>query len=126
MNDQRIAQPGEDDFAVNKIEVEFSIPCYITFADQDRIIKAIDEIVRNPANQLVEGVHWLAGIGSKPKWSQMDSMFLGKPVDPDAPEKGEPEFDDDVFSIETCARDFLDDEERQKAIRRSPSHKVAT
>lgn len=43
-------------------------------------------------------------MGSKPIFSKADCRFLGKPVDPDAPESGEPTFDDEVLHIETAAR----------------------
>jgi hypothetical protein len=45
-----------------------------------------------------------------PNFSQNDAFFLGKPVDPNAPESGEPTFDDSVFHLDTSAREAWPEE----------------
>lgn len=55
----------------------------------------------------------VSGYGAKPQWSQADARLLGKAVDPAAPVSGEPTFDDEVLHIETTARPFASESERQ-------------
>lgn len=103
--EKRQAEPGEDDFPCERIEVEFYLPAYVTIDQQRRLSELLDEITRAPVNQPVGGVHWVAGMGSKPSFSQADQRFLGGAVDPDAPLTGEPTFDDTVLHFETFARE---------------------
>lgn len=109
---KRLAEPGDDDQLIRAFEMEFGMPCYITAAQQRKLRDIFDEIIESPANQPVDGVHWLAGCGSKPHFSVADSAFLGKPVEPAAPETGEPTFDNSVLYFESCARGFVSDRER--------------
>lgn len=115
---ERLQPPPENEhcepFQITTFEVRFAIPVWITAEDQDRFVKTFEAIIRAPYNQLKDGPHWLAGCGSKPNWSQVDSMFMGKPVDPNAPETGEPTFDDETYFMESEARDFVSEEEREK------------
>lgn len=99
------------------IEVEFAIPTLVTKDQQRRLLDLLDEIVRSPWNQPEEGVHWVSGVGAKPLWSQADAAFLGKPVGPDAPLSGEPEFQDDVLCVHTTARGFVSPKERERVLR---------
>ncbi len=101
----RKAPPGEDDNLVEKIEVEFAIPVFITGEQQHRLANLLEEIARAPKNTPVNGVHWQSGVGSKPSWSQYDAAFLGKQVDPNAPPTGEPTYDDSILHFETSARE---------------------
>ncbi len=106
--------PDEDAFEVQAIEVGFQIPVLVTQEQSRRLTELIHEIVGSPWNQPAEGVHWLSGMGSKPHWSRVDSALLGIPVEPGAPDSGDPTFDDSVYFLETCAREFVSAEERER------------
>jgi len=101
----RQGEPGEDDIKIEKIEVDFAIPAFISGEQMHRLANLIEEIARAPKNTPVNGVHWQSGSGSKPQWSQFDAGFLGKKVDPKAPATGEPTFDDSILYFETSARE---------------------
>jgi hypothetical protein len=109
--------PDDDAFEVSAFEVSFAIPSVITQEHSRRFAELVSDIVDAPWNQPKNGVHWPSGCGSKPQWSQADQRVLGMPVDPNAPESGEPDFDDSVYFIETCAREFVSDEERERKAR---------
>lgn len=111
MGDRR-GEPPDGRSSIERLEVDFAIPVYLTMEQEYALQRLLDEVTRAPCNQPVNGVHWVASSGSKPAWSQVDALFLGKAVDPEAPEHGEPTFDDSVFSIETCARPFANGRER--------------
>jgi hypothetical protein len=87
---------------IRLIEIEFAVPVEIT----EEEMKMLDGFVQAVARRHEpEGhVHWASGCGSKPNWSQMDAMFLGKKVDQSAPSHGEPTFDDSVLHFETTCR----------------------
>jgi hypothetical protein len=87
---------------VSRLEVEFAIPVEVTDKQYQKLAALVSEIC--DANVPEGCVHWASGFGSKPHFSQADAIFLGKRVEPDAPDTGEPTFDDDVFYIETCCR----------------------
>jgi hypothetical protein len=93
---------------IRKIEIEFAIPVELTDDEQRRLCDFVQRIAKR--HQPDGMVHWQSGCGSKPIFSQADSRFLGKPVDPSAPERGEPEFDDEVYHIETYAREAYESE----------------
>jgi hypothetical protein len=101
----RQGEPGEDDSLLSAIEIRFHIPTWVEPGTLRAIQETVERICRAPKNTPVGGVHWAAGCGSKPGWSQADQRMLGKPVDPSAPATGEPTFDDSVFQIETCSRE---------------------
>jgi hypothetical protein len=101
-----------DDFQVQKIEVEFAIPVTVSRAFLDALHDLIDTLVGRPYNQPEGGVHWVSGHGQKPLWSQADARFLGHPVDPNAPETGEPGWDEDVYHIQTVVRPLRPGEQR--------------
>lgn len=86
-----------------KIEVEFAIPVEIRPEDARAIYDLVDKIARynTPEGQ----VHWAFGAGDKPIFSQADLLFLGKPVDPKAPARGEPTWDSTVYHITTACRE---------------------
>jgi len=115
---QRVAEcPDEDASNLSRIEVDFAIPVYVTREQSRRLGNLIEEITKSPWNEPKEGVHWLASVGSKPKFSQADALFLGKAPDPNAPLDGEPEFDHDVLHFETFAREFVATRERDRVLR---------
>jgi hypothetical protein len=91
----RVAEcPDPDASPLQRIEVDFAIPVEMTQSEQRRLVLLLSEIADAPWNQPKEGVHWLAGAGSKPNWSKADAAFLGVQADPSAADKGEPTFDD--------------------------------
>lgn len=106
--------PDDDCRQIQAIEIGFAIPVLMTQEQQRNLVAIADDIIDSPWNQPKEGVHWLAGTGSKPNWSQADSVFLGKYPDANAPASGEPTFDDTVFTIESCARGFASEKERER------------
>lgn len=85
------------------IEVGFAIPVTLSDDQERRLADLVEEIAR--ANQPEGHVHWLCGTGSKPQLSQADSRFMGKPIDHNAPESGEPTFDNSVLCFETFCRE---------------------
>ena len=52
-------------------------------------------------------IMWPSSQGARPNWSKQDAAFLGKSTSEDAPDDGEPTFDDSVWQIEcTCREDY--------------------
>jgi hypothetical protein len=50
---------------------------------------------------------WPSGAGYRPQWSMVDSLFLGRAPDANAPPSGEPTFDETVYQIDcTCREDY--------------------
>jgi len=87
------------------IEIELPFDMDIPVELQIAIDKALTKHLCKPYKETnPTRTMWVFGMGSKPIFSQADSMFLGKPVDPNAPEDGEPEFDDSVFHMEITER----------------------
>lgn len=106
---------------INRIEIDFALPVEpddIDYRDLDTILSRICR------NNCPKGwAFWPAGHGSKPTWSQADARLLGKPVDPNTPETGEPTWDDTVYSVDCAARELRPEEiaarsEREAAKRR--------
>ena len=102
--DFREGEPGDDDCRIERIEIDFAIPVWLSSEQQMELANLVQEIAKRLCNTPRGGVHWSFGMGAKPKFSQADQRFLGKLVDPDAPESGEPEFDNSVLYFETAAR----------------------
>lgn len=118
----RMEEPVESSIKVERIEVNFDIPVYIRQEQQRALTTLLDEIARDALNQPKEGVHWLSGMGSKPNFSKRDAAFLGVDAAEDAPDEGEPTFDDTVFECHTTARAFLSEKERERTmLERCPS-----
>lgn len=116
--DDRVA-PCEDEQAceLTKIEVDFGLRVLMTRAQQRRLVEVIEEIVDAPCNQPAEGVHWVAGIGSRPNLSAVDAALLGRHVGENPPADGEePTFDNDVFQVTSHAREFLPKRERERIL----------
>lgn len=87
---------------ISRIEIDFAIPVELTDDQEATLQKLVSDIAR--ANQPTGKKHWLFGSGSKPTFSQADCRFMGKPVDPNAPESGEPTFDDEILYYETAVK----------------------
>lgn len=116
--DRRLAAcPDPDSTTMRRIEVDFAIPVEMTQDQQRRLIEIIDEITDSPWNAPAEGVHWMSGVGVKMHWSRADAAMLGKEAEPGAPAVGDPTYDDSVYHVETHARAFVSDRERDRKIR---------
>lgn len=99
---------------IRRIEVEFAIPVELEDIDCRDICEIIERIARR--NQPEGYVHWQSGSGQKALLSKADSRFLGKEVREDAPETGEPEWDDSVFHVETCFRERYESEKPETEV----------
>lgn len=86
-----------------RIEIDFALPVTLTDDEMRQLCNFVQSIAKR--HQPEGWVHWQSGCGQKPIFSQADAHFLGKEVDPAAPETGEPTFDESVFHIETTARE---------------------
>lgn len=104
MREERKRKPHEDDLECQRIEIEFAIPVFLPQGFLRELDGLLSSAVRMPENQVEGHVHWVSGHGSKPLWSQLDARFLGKTPADDAPETGEPRWDDSVYHIETTCR----------------------
>lgn len=100
---------------IRKLEIEWDLPVELTDAEYQSLDRFIDRICKR---HCPEGwAFWPAGHGSKPTFSQADSRFLGKDVDPAAPLTGEPTWDDSVYHIDCSARELSPEEIEQRKIR---------
>ena len=90
---------------VQRVEISFGVP--VTLPDGWE--RALDGLIGMVCDQYKrehpDRVMWPAGMGCKPRWSQADAAFLGKPTDAAAPDTGEPTWDDSVFVIECEERE---------------------
>lgn len=89
---------------IHKIEIDFALPVELTVDEQQALDRLIGKICDRECPQ--GWAFWPAGCGSKPLFSQADQRFLGHPVDPKAPETGEPTWDDSVYHVECAAREL--------------------
>lgn len=115
LND-RVQECLEDDACeIRGIEVNFHIPVYMTQEQQRKLNNVVTEIINHPYNQPKGGVHWLCGIGAKLIMSDVDSALTQRAPtdDPRKPENGEePVHDDTVHCLDSFARPFISDKER--------------
>lgn len=107
---------------ITRIEIDFALPVELTTNEQ----MALDKVIGHICNRTCpEGwAFWPAGYGNKPHFSKADARFLGVPVDSDAPESGEPTWDDSIYYIECAARELHPEEierRKQKAVRAEKS-----
>jgi hypothetical protein len=93
---------------IRRIEVNFAIPVDITDSEMQQLDSLIQTIAKR--NQPSGYLHWCAECGSKPRWSKTDGRALGIEVSEDAPESGEPTFDDDVLYFATFCREKYEGE----------------
>lgn len=100
---------------ITRIEIDFALPVELTTEQQVALDKLIGEIC--DANKPDGWCFWPAGMGSKPSFSKTDAMFLGKEVDPNAPESGEPTWDDSVYFVECAAREQYPEEIERDRLR---------
>lgn len=91
-----------------RVEIEFALPVKVPSAFILDLHEWLDRLARLPENTPEGHIHWAFGAGSKPLFSQADAAFLGKPADPNAPESGEPGWDDSILYLETACREEYD------------------
>jgi hypothetical protein len=115
---ERQAKPYDDDVYMERIEVEFALPVYVPTAALRELDGLLSSIIRLRRNQPVGGVHWISGYGAKPSWSQVDARLLGKTPASDAPLRGEPTWDENVYYIETTARPLHPKEEARETAKK--------
>ena len=96
---------------ISRIEVNFAIPVELTENEERQICDIVQAAAKRTETD--EIVHWQSDIGSKPHFSKADGRFLRVEVDDDAPETGEPTWDDSVLQINTCSRERYDSERRK-------------
>jgi hypothetical protein len=125
LSERCLTCPDPDASVIERFQVDFGLPCYMTQRQQRALHEAVDDIVMSPWNQPKAGVHWPAGSGAMPRWSKVDAMMLGKETDAAAPDAGEPTFDDTVHYIECCARTFVSDDERKRVEKRRSKQWIA-
>lgn len=106
---------------VQKIEISFGRDVEIPDDEFQRLMRLVDKICKK---NCPEGwAFWPAGYGFKPRWSKQDAAFLGVEADPNAPDSGEPSYDESVFSIECASRELSPEEiERRKAQPKKEQH----
>lgn len=123
---KRKAEPNDDDVEVSSVELSFALPCFITQAQQMKLHNVMDEICGAPVNQIAGHAHWAAENGHKPTWSQADARMLGIATPADAPESGEPTFDDSIlyFASSIIAIDAEREARREKNRELRRSHLV--
>lgn len=98
---------------IRKIEIDFALPVELTDAEMRQLCDIAQAAAKR--HEPEGWYHWQFGCGSKPHFSQTDALFLGKTADPNAPMDGEPTFDEEIFHIETTAREASPEEiERDK------------
>lgn len=97
---------------IRKIEIDFALPVELTKEEMQHLCNFAQTIAKRHEPEGM--VHWQSGCGSKPSFSKADARFLGKEVNPDAPETGEPTFDDEIFYIETFAREAYPNERKRQ------------
>jgi hypothetical protein len=115
----RCAEADDDDCLLDRIEINFAIPIYLSHSQQRRMHELIHEIVRDHKNQPKEGVHWLSMTGSKPNFSAVDCNLLGLKPGPNPPADGEePNYDALVLCFGSSARSFNSERERAREIER--------
>lgn len=90
---------------ISKIEIEFAAPVEVPEELEQALAKVVEGVCDKYNADNPDRVMWPFGVGSKPKWSKLDAAFLGKPADPNAPDTGEPTFDDSVFFVECAERE---------------------
>jgi hypothetical protein len=88
---------------MHKIIVDFAVDVELTDEQHFQLSNLIEEIAR--ANTPEGHVHWLFSQGSMPNFSRADRAFLGMEDDPDATERGEPTFNDDILHFGTSCRE---------------------
>lgn len=98
---------------VNRIEITFGRDVEIHDPEYQELMKIVGRICDK---NCPEGwAFWPIGCGFKPLWSKRDAAFLGVECAPDAPEGGEPSFDESVFTVECASRELYPEEiERKK------------
>jgi hypothetical protein len=118
----RCGEGADDDVeGLDRIEVSFAIPISLSQGHQRVLHDLVGEILKLPQNQPRDGLHWPGFVGSKQIYSDIDAALIGRSPSssPNKPVDGEePISEDNVFCIDTSARGFLSDTERDRQQRR--------
>ena len=89
---------------IRKIEIEFPLLVELPPGFEQALDRLVDTVCKKYEQENPTRVMWPAGHGSKPIFSQTDLAFLGKPPNPDAPKRGEPTWEEDVYQIDVAER----------------------
>lgn len=92
--------PDKEASLLSAMRFDFAIPTYVTQDQQHRLHDLLHEIVSSPWNQPVDGVHWLAGWGSLPRWNEPELVT----------------FNSSILSGDSFARGFVSEKERQRVL----------
>lgn len=94
------------------INITFPVDVELPDALERRLVEIVDEVCRAYEKAHPDRTMWAAGFGALPQWSQADAAFLGKTAAPNAPESGEPTFDDSVYNIDVAERERYEGEKQ--------------
>ena len=87
------------------IEISFPVEVDIPMEWELRLSEMVEELCKAYEKERPGRTMWLAGGGCKPQWSKADAAFLGKATTTDAPDHGEPTFDDSTLYFECSERE---------------------
>lgn len=90
---------------VQRIEISFPVPVNLPDGWERALDSLLGMVCEQYQRENPGRVMWPAGCGSKPSWSKQDAAFLGIQADRNAPDSGEPSFDDSVYFIEVAERE---------------------
>lgn len=90
---------------VTQIEIQFPCPVELPEGWERALDGLIDIVCKQYQREHPKEVMWPSGHGSKPTFSKADAAFLGKPATPDAPDTGEPTWDDSIYQISVACRE---------------------
>jgi hypothetical protein len=97
-----------------------------------RLVDLLNEVCEAYEAEHPDRVMWPSGYGSAPKWSKRDAAFLGLSADDDAPDSGEPTFDDSTFQISISEREAYPEDiasrskRKARAARPAPEYREPT
>lgn len=98
---ERCGPPPDDRGSTAGIEVTFGMPVHLSSSQEHRLQRLLDEIVGSPCNQPEAGVHWVSSSGGKVLWREPE----------------EPDYDMSVLAIESTAREFVSERERERVLK---------
>lgn len=108
-----------DALLTSRIEITFPVPMIFPKDWEQRLADLVNEVCEAYEDEHPDRVMWPAGFGSAPRWSKADAAFLGVEASQDAPESGEPTFDDTTFQISCAEREAYPEDIAARKKRRS-------
>src|ERR1044072_3209376 len=87
---------------MNKIEINSARPVELNKEERRRLTDIAQHICDRERKP--DEAFWVCGWAAKPIWSKADAAFMGVTPEPNAPEDGEPAWDDNIFTIECASR----------------------